>query len=141
MYILFNSFLQRWHTLCDITVRKSRKTPKTNLIERRVRPMKTVILSGVLILLSITGAWAGDETPTVLSNKEALDLVQSHADYVWTRSLQPWSFSCKPVLPWLRADLPAPVRCSAAAGTGAAHLFRRNSTPPWPELSQMLGQF
>ena len=32
----------------------------------------------------ITCVWAGDETPTVLSNKEAISLVQAHADYVWT---------------------------------------------------------
>lgn len=34
--------------------------------------------------LAATAAWAGDDTPTVLTNKEAIALVQSHADYVWT---------------------------------------------------------
>ncbi len=29
-------------------------------------------------------AWAGDNPPTPLSNKAAIDLVQTHADYVWT---------------------------------------------------------
>ncbi len=46
--------------------------------------MKTVILSGLVVLFSIVSAWAGDETPTALSNKEAIDMVQVHADYVWT---------------------------------------------------------
>jgi len=29
-------------------------------------------------------AWAGDDSPTPMSNKEAIALVQTHADYVWT---------------------------------------------------------
>jgi Amt family ammonium transporter len=29
-------------------------------------------------------AWAGDEAPTALSNKEAIGLVQDHANYLWT---------------------------------------------------------
>ncbi|VBB42547.1 conserved membrane hypothetical protein [uncultured Desulfatiglans sp.] len=29
-------------------------------------------------------AWAGDDPPTPMSNKEAIALVQTHADYVWT---------------------------------------------------------
>ncbi|MDJ0915954.1 MAG: ammonium transporter [Desulfobacterales bacterium] len=41
----------------------------------------TVLL---FFLSSLSLAWAGDEAPTVLSNKTAIDLVQSHADYVWT---------------------------------------------------------
>jgi ammonium transporter, Amt family len=46
--------------------------------------MKTFIISGLLVLIGCAGAWAGDEIPTVLSNKEAISLVQVHADYVWT---------------------------------------------------------
>jgi len=46
--------------------------------------MKTFIISALLVLISYAGAWAGDEIPTVLSNKEAISLVQAHADYVWT---------------------------------------------------------
>ncbi|MEJ2656920.1 MAG: ammonium transporter [Desulfobacterales bacterium] len=46
--------------------------------------MKTFIISGLLILISAVGAWADDKIPTVLSNKEAIALVQTHADYVWT---------------------------------------------------------
>lgn len=46
--------------------------------------MKTFIISGLLVFISFAGAWAGDETPTVLTNKEAIGLVQTHADYVWT---------------------------------------------------------
>ncbi len=46
--------------------------------------MKKFIISGLLVLCGVTGAWAADKVPTVLSNKEAIDLVQTHADYVWT---------------------------------------------------------
>ncbi len=46
--------------------------------------MKTLIISVLLVLVSFVGVWAGDETPTVLTNKEAIGLVQTHADYVWT---------------------------------------------------------
>ena len=46
--------------------------------------MKKFIISGLFILISVISAWAGDEAPTVLSNKEAISLVQTHADYVWT---------------------------------------------------------
>jgi Amt family ammonium transporter len=40
----------------------------------------------VLLILAIntTLALAGDDVPTPASNKAAIDLVQSHADYVWT---------------------------------------------------------
>ncbi|MBN1625053.1 MAG: ammonium transporter [Deltaproteobacteria bacterium] len=46
--------------------------------------MKKFFILAVLIFVGISKAWAGDEDPTVFSNKEAIDLVQSHADYVWT---------------------------------------------------------
>jgi Amt family ammonium transporter len=46
--------------------------------------MKKFIISALFILISVACVWAGDETPTVLSNKEAISLVQTHADYVWT---------------------------------------------------------
>jgi Amt family ammonium transporter len=46
--------------------------------------MKTLALTLLLILMSISRALAGDEPPTAASNKVAIDLVQSHADYVWT---------------------------------------------------------
>ena len=41
------------------------------------------------VILCIVGllagnAWGGDDAPTALTNKTAIDLVQSHADYVWT---------------------------------------------------------
>ncbi|MFH1137307.1 MAG: ammonium transporter [Pseudomonadota bacterium] len=44
---------------------------------------KTVLLV-VLLVLAAAVAWAGDEPPTLESNKAAIELVQSHADYVWT---------------------------------------------------------
>lgn len=38
----------------------------------------------VTLILGLPAAWAGDEAPTVLTNKDAIALVQSHADYIWT---------------------------------------------------------
>jgi Amt family ammonium transporter len=46
--------------------------------------MKTLVFTLLLILIGISKALAGDEPPTAASNKAAIDLVQSHADYVWT---------------------------------------------------------
>ncbi len=46
--------------------------------------MKKLILPIIYILCSLSVAWAGDEAPTVASNKNAIDLVQSNADFVWT---------------------------------------------------------
>ena len=46
--------------------------------------MKKIVLSLLLAVIFIARAWAGDEPPTVESNKNLIDLVQSHADYVWT---------------------------------------------------------
>ena len=45
-----------------------------------IRWMGVVVLS----VISFGIAWAGEEPPTPLTNKTAIDLVQSHADYVWT---------------------------------------------------------
>jgi Amt family ammonium transporter len=45
---------------------------------------KTIAVLLLFSTLGIARAWAGDEPPTAISNKEAIDLVQSHADYVWT---------------------------------------------------------
>ena len=46
--------------------------------------MKKFLLSILFAIVGFSIAWAGDEPPTALSNKEAIDLVQSHADYLWT---------------------------------------------------------
>ncbi|THB79613.1 MAG: ammonium transporter [Desulfobacteraceae bacterium] len=46
--------------------------------------MKKLGMILVYMVLSVTAAWAGDDAPTIASNKTAIDLVQSHADYVWT---------------------------------------------------------
>ncbi len=45
---------------------------------------KAITLSLLFTTLGIARAWAGDDPPTAISNKEAIDLVQTHADYVWT---------------------------------------------------------
>jgi Amt family ammonium transporter len=43
------------------------------------------IFTILILLFNITLAWADDEAaPTVLSNKEAIELVQTHANYLWT---------------------------------------------------------
>jgi Amt family ammonium transporter len=46
--------------------------------------MMKILLPILFILISITRSWAGDEPLTLESNKAAIDLVQTHADYVWT---------------------------------------------------------
>jgi Amt family ammonium transporter len=46
--------------------------------------MKTIFVSMLLVLLSLARAWAGDEPPTAQTNRTAIDLVQTHADYLWT---------------------------------------------------------
>jgi Amt family ammonium transporter len=46
--------------------------------------MKKIYLPILFILIGITRVWAGEEPATPESNKAAIDLVQSHADYVWT---------------------------------------------------------
>lgn len=44
-----------------------------------------IFAPGLLILMScVTLAWADDPAPTPLSNKEAIALVQTHANFLWT---------------------------------------------------------
>ena len=46
--------------------------------------MKKIIFTLLILVLNFALAWAGDEPATVESNRTAIDLVQTHADYVWT---------------------------------------------------------
>jgi Amt family ammonium transporter len=46
--------------------------------------MKYIVMTIISVLLTWSSVFAGDEAPTVLSNKEAIDLVQTHANYLWT---------------------------------------------------------
>jgi len=46
--------------------------------------MKTIVMFVMLLTGLVSMAWAGDDPPTPMSNKEAIALVQTHADYVWT---------------------------------------------------------
>ena len=46
--------------------------------------MKTILQCLLILGIMISRVAAGDEPPTAESNKAAIDLVQSHADYVWT---------------------------------------------------------
>lgn len=46
--------------------------------------MKKRLMTLVPLLLAASSAWAGDDAPTALSNREAIALVQEHANFVWT---------------------------------------------------------
>ncbi|GBC62844.1 ammonium transporter [Desulfonema ishimotonii] len=46
--------------------------------------MKSVILSLLFLIITLSGAWAADPPPTLETNKAAIDLVQNHANYLWT---------------------------------------------------------
>ena len=46
--------------------------------------MRKTIVMMLLVLCGIGRVWAGDEAPTPESNKNLIDLVQTHADYIWT---------------------------------------------------------
>ena len=46
--------------------------------------MKTIVMLLMLLTSTLSMAWAGDDPPTPMSNKEAIALVQTNADYVWT---------------------------------------------------------
>ena len=46
--------------------------------------MKSSFLAVLLLITSPLSLWAGDDTVTAMSNKAAIDLVQSHANYLWT---------------------------------------------------------
>ncbi len=46
--------------------------------------MKKIIVITALLVLYLTPAFAEDAPPTPLSNKAAIELVQTHANYLWT---------------------------------------------------------
>jgi len=46
--------------------------------------MKKRILTLIALLIAASSAWAGDDTPTALTNRDAIALVQEHANFVWT---------------------------------------------------------
>jgi len=46
--------------------------------------MKYLVTLFTLLACSLSAAFAGDKAPSVLTNSEAIGLVQAHADYVWT---------------------------------------------------------
>jgi len=45
---------------------------------------KKLILTILILLAGASVLWAQEPEPTALSNKEAIDLVQTHANYLWT---------------------------------------------------------
>ena len=46
--------------------------------------MKKLVISLLILVANGALVWAADEAPTTETNKAAIDLVQSHADYLWT---------------------------------------------------------
>ncbi|BBO77098.1 ammonium transporter [Desulfosarcina widdelii] len=46
--------------------------------------LKAFVLLILAVLISVPFALAADPEPTVLTNKDAIDLVQTHANYLWT---------------------------------------------------------
>jgi len=46
--------------------------------------MKAIIQFFVFSFIGLGVVWAGESDPTPITNKEAIDLVQTHANYVWT---------------------------------------------------------
>ena len=46
--------------------------------------IKTLPIILILALSTMAVAWAEDPEPTPMSNKEAIELVQTHANYLWT---------------------------------------------------------
>jgi ammonium transporter, Amt family len=46
--------------------------------------IKSLLFGMIALLAGVALAWAEDSVPTAMSNKEAIDLVQTHANYVWT---------------------------------------------------------
>lgn len=46
--------------------------------------MKKLVLTILLTFMWISFAWATDPEPTPITNKKAIDLVQTHANYLWT---------------------------------------------------------
>jgi Amt family ammonium transporter len=49
-----------------------------------MKSIKRILAVITVLLTSALWAWAEDPAPTALSNKEAIDLVQTHANYLWT---------------------------------------------------------
>jgi len=46
--------------------------------------MKPIFIATLLLIFYLTPVFAEDAPPTPLSNKAAIELVQTHANYVWT---------------------------------------------------------
>jgi ammonium transporter, Amt family len=46
--------------------------------------MNKLIITILITILCVSFSWAGDPDPTPITNKEAIDLVQTHANYLWT---------------------------------------------------------
>lgn len=46
--------------------------------------MKTIAMILITLIAAASSAWAGDDTPTALTNREAITLVQEHANFLWT---------------------------------------------------------
>lgn len=80
--------------------------------------MKKIFLSLLFIILSVTRLWAGDEPVTLESNKTAIDLVQTHADYVWTLVAAALVFFMQPGF--------ALVECGFTRAKNAVNILMKN---------------
>ena len=49
-----------------------------------MKPIKIVAITLVFLISLSFAAWAEDPAPTPMTNKEAIELVQTHANYLWT---------------------------------------------------------
>jgi ammonium transporter, Amt family len=49
-----------------------------------MKPIRFLLYGMIALLAGTALAWAEDPAPTAMSNKEAIDLVQTHANYLWT---------------------------------------------------------
>jgi ammonium transporter, Amt family len=49
-----------------------------------MKPIRFFLYATIVLLTCSAWAWAEDAAPTAISNKEAIDLVQTHANYLWT---------------------------------------------------------
>ncbi len=50
----------------------------------RKRKMKRILITIIILAMAAIPVFAGDETITIKSNRDAIDLVQTHANYIWT---------------------------------------------------------
>ena len=72
-----------------------------------MKPKTSISLAIVLAAGFFSTAWAGEPAdPTPLTNKAAIELVQAHANYLWTLVAACLVFFMQAGSQWWRPDLP-----------------------------------